>query len=179
MVTVHTLKKELRELGLPTTGLKEDLINRLEEYKKYDLWELCRTGELPKIKKIVKAESKIGKFDVNRLSVYNRTPLHMASLCGHINIIEYLIKLGAYDYNGSAYLSGTVEARKIMKKRGFKGLIFTENPDVKILNSKRALCLMNLDLDYDVILSIHKLVKRYFKDSISNYLILKRFLNGN
>jgi hypothetical protein len=90
-----------------------------------------------------------------------------------------LIKLGAYDYNGSAYLSGTVEARKFMKNMGFKGLLFTENPDVKILNSKRALCLMDTDLDYDVILSIHKLVKRYFKDSISNYLILKRFLNEN
>ena len=179
MVTVHTLKKELRELGLPTTGLKEDLINRLEEYKKYDMWELCRSGDLPKIQKIVKAESKVGNFDVNRLSVYNRTPLHMAALCGRVNIIDYLIKLGAYDYNGSAYLSGTVEARKFMRKKGFKGLIFTENPDVKLLNSERALCLMNMDLDYDVILNIHKLVKRYFKDSISNYLILKRFLNGN
>ena len=73
--------------------------------------------DLPKIKKIVKAESKIGKFDVNRLSVYNRTPLHMASLCGHVNIIDYLIKHGAYDYNGSAYLSGTVEARKFSCNR--------------------------------------------------------------
>ena len=71
----------------------------------------------------------------------------MASLCGHVNIIDYLIKLGAYDYNGSAYLSGTVEARKFMRKKGFKGLIFTENPAVKILNSERALCLMNMDLD--------------------------------
>jgi len=179
MVTVQSLKNELRELGLPTTGLKEDLINRLEEYKKYDMWELCRSGDLPKIQKIVKAESKVGKFDINRLSVFDRTPLHMASLCGRINVIDYLIKLGACDYNGSAYLSGTVEARKFMKNRGFKGLIFTENPAVKILNSKRALCLMDTDLDYDVILSIHKLVKRYFKDSISNYLILKRFLNEN
>ena len=179
MVTVQSLKNELRELGLPTTGLKEDLINRLEEYKKYDLWELCRTGELPKIQKIVKAESKVGNFDVNRLSVYNRTPLHMASLCGNVNIIDYLIKQGAYDYNGSAYLSGTVEAREFMRKKGFKGLIFTENPDVKILNSKRAMCLMDTDLDYDVILNIHKLVKRYFNDTKSNYLILKRFLNEN
>jgi hypothetical protein len=177
MVTVKLLKNELRELGLPTTGLKKDLVNRLEEYKKYDIWELCRSGDLQKIQKIVKAEAKVGKFDINRLSVFDRTPLHMASLCGHIYVIEYLIKLGAYDYNGNAYLSGTPLARNVLKQYGFKGVSFTENPEVKILNSERALCLMNLDLDYDLIITIHKLVKRYFKDSISNYLILKRFLN--
>ena len=38
-----------------------------------------------------KKKTKIGKFDVNRLSVYNRTPLHMAALCGRVNIIDYLI----------------------------------------------------------------------------------------
>ena len=195
MVTVKELKEELKELGLRRTGPKKDLINRLEEYKKkkvintleeyrkeqnkkYDIWELCRRGNISGVKYLVDSEGLKGNFGINRLSPHDRSPLHMAALCGRSNIVSYLIKNGAYDYNGNAYLSGTVEARNLMCQYGFKGLMFSKLPDVKLLNAKRRLCLSNIDIEYDLILVIQKQIERIFTDKLSNHKVLHRFKNG-
>jgi len=121
MVTVKELKKELKELGLPVSGLKAVLIDRLETYKadlnKDNIWEASAKGNIQAVVEFCKDE----RNDINQLSVFDRSALHQASLCGHRHVIYYLIKKGAYDYNGNAYLSGTPLARDLLRKHGFRG----------------------------------------------------------
>ena len=184
MVTVKELKKELKEFGLPVSGLKAVLIDRLETYKadlskadlsKDNIWEASAKGNIQAVVEFCKDE----RNDINQLSVFDRSALHQASLCGQRHVIYYLIKKGAYDYNGNAYLSGTPLARDLLRKHGFRGKPFLANPDVKLLNSKRKLCLLHIDelKDYDLILIIQELVEKLFTDKTSNHKIFQRFLN--
>ena len=175
MPTVKGLQTELRSFGLPITGLKEDLIKRLDDYKNDNIWEASVRGDIKKIELIIKTEKKIGNHDINRLSLFNRSALHQAALVGQVNVVEYLIKNGGYDYNGNAYLSGTPSAREIMKKYGFKGICFSQLPEVKLLNAKRKLCLSKIEIyiDYDVMILIQNLINRNFIDTPKNHKIFQ------
>ena len=57
-MTVEQLKKMCRFLGLPVTGLKEDLIARIEDHKKNDTFH--RPPSVAQIKYIRDLERKIG-----------------------------------------------------------------------------------------------------------------------
>ena len=51
----------------------------------------CECGQLSSVKHLV----KYGAFDKDSQKIYESTPLHMAANNGHLDIIQYLVSLGA------------------------------------------------------------------------------------
>ena len=171
MPTVKELQNELRTSGLPVTGLKTELIKRLNEYKNSDIWnasdiwDASVRGDIKRIIEIIKEEKKLGIHDINRLSQFGRPALHQAALVGQVNVVNFLINNGGYDFTGIAYLSGTPGARKIMRKHGFKGKCFLQLPEVKLMKAKQNLVISQIDTDYDITMILADLVKKIFIDS--------------
>lgn len=58
-----------------------------------DKFAYSREGQLGLLKMVIKQEGD--KFDVNALDDDGRTLLHSASSSGHLEIVEYLLSLGA------------------------------------------------------------------------------------
>ncbi|KAJ3186114.1 Ankyrin repeat and BTB/POZ domain-containing protein 1 [Irineochytrium annulatum] len=56
-----------------------------------DLCRSCREGDLTRVKRLVEAE----EVPINKRDKWDSTPLFYASLCGHVEIVEYLLLGGA------------------------------------------------------------------------------------
>eukprot|EP01117_Protostelium_nocturnum_P002169 TRINITY_DN12806_c0_g1_i1.p1 TRINITY_DN12806_c0_g1~~TRINITY_DN12806_c0_g1_i1.p1 ORF type:complete len:507 (+),score=120.90 TRINITY_DN12806_c0_g1_i1:318-1838(+) len=56
-----------------------------------DIWIAAREGDLNRIKYLVEVED----VDINKMNEYDAIPLFYACLCGHKEIVEYLLNQGA------------------------------------------------------------------------------------
>ncbi|XP_067651154.1 ankyrin repeat and BTB/POZ domain-containing protein 1-like [Haliotis asinina] len=62
--------------------------------KQKDIFLCCRTGDLGKLKRLVEENN----VNLNITDDWDNPPLYLACLCGHIQVVEYLLQQGArYD----------------------------------------------------------------------------------
>ncbi|KAI8810343.1 hypothetical protein BJ742DRAFT_801490 [Cladochytrium replicatum] len=80
----------------------------------------CRVGDLKKVTQYVELEG----VPVNRTDAFNSTPLYYASLCGHLQVVTYLLDHGATcdpnTFEGERALYGalTDEIKNVLKALG-------------------------------------------------------------
>ncbi|XP_043245593.1 ankyrin repeat and BTB/POZ domain-containing protein 1-like isoform X1 [Amphibalanus amphitrite] len=79
----------------------------------------CRTGDLAKVKYLV----EIKEVEVNIRDKWDSTPLYYACLCGHAELVEYLLEAGArceantFDGERCLYGALTDEIRRVLLRR--------------------------------------------------------------
>ena len=56
-----------------------------------DVWDACRRGDLPLLRNLVEGQG----HDINRLDRWDASPLYYACLCGHTEVVQYLLNHGA------------------------------------------------------------------------------------
>mmetsp|Transcript_5107 Transcript_5107/g.7058 ORF Transcript_5107/g.7058 Transcript_5107/m.7058 type:complete len:468 (+) Transcript_5107:136-1539(+) len=56
-----------------------------------NLHECCKRGDLPTVRFLLEEKG----LDINAVDLWNSTPLYYASLCGHENLMKYLLEMGA------------------------------------------------------------------------------------
>lgn len=80
--------------GYASTDSDEDerMIRSLQQGGNDDFWTSARKGDLQRIKFLVEVEQS---QDLNRRDAFDSCPLYYASLCGHIDIVRYLLEHGA------------------------------------------------------------------------------------
>lgn len=82
-----------------------------------ELFNACKTGDLTKLKTLIEERD----VELNVRDKWDTSPLYYACLCGHINIVRYLLKSGArceantFDGERCLYGSLTIEIRNILK----------------------------------------------------------------
>ena len=54
------------------------------------LFNLCKKGDLNKVKNLIEIED----VDLNLRDKWDSTPLYYACLCGHIELVQYLLSNG-------------------------------------------------------------------------------------
>lgn len=86
-----------------------------------DIFETAKAGDLEKLKTFLTAET------INTKNSHGHSPLMIASLAGHIDLVSYLLDLGAdpesRDFNGNTVLMnvahrGHVEIAMLLVKAG-------------------------------------------------------------
>ncbi|KAK9366935.1 hypothetical protein V1509DRAFT_213501 [Lipomyces kononenkoae] len=86
----HKLISRLwREEGVRANTI-DDLPTQQDKTRFYELCEACRAGDLEQVDNIV----SFG-VDVNAIDEFDYTPLILASLCGHEEVVKYLLEHGA------------------------------------------------------------------------------------
>ncbi|CAG2179848.1 unnamed protein product, partial [Oppiella nova] len=83
-----------------------------------DLFMSCKKGDVNRVKQLVEQK----EVELNVRDRWDSTPLYYACLCGHTNVVRYLLKSGArceantFDGERCVYGSLTPEIRNILVK---------------------------------------------------------------
>ncbi|MPC26437.1 Ankyrin repeat and BTB/POZ domain-containing protein 1 [Portunus trituberculatus] len=81
-----------------------------------ELFRQCKKGNIEEVRYLVEQRD----VDVNVRDIWDSTPLYYACLCGHLQLVEYLIGVGAHceanTFDGERCLYGalTDSIRKIL-----------------------------------------------------------------
>ena len=193
MVTVKELKQELKTKGLKISGNKAQLIDRLKgnhwttsytppgnfsSTSGDNIWCAAVQGNSHMVLRHINTSKMKSGYNIDQCSPFGRTALEQASLGGHIHTIRLLIKEGAMDLNGNAYLSTNPICRKMLTNMGFKGRSFLCLPQVNLLVAKRNLVLAQINdiVDYDTLLLIIEYTRKSFANGPVYHSVLKRSL---
>ena len=196
MPTIKEVKEELKKKGLKTSGNKAQLIDRLKgnhftaSYTPPgnfstgtgtpddNIWAAAVQGNYSMVQRHIKTSKIKPGYNIDQFSPFGRTALDQASLGGHLHTIRLLIKEGAIDLNGTAYLSTNPICRKMLTNMGFKGHSFLCLPQVKLIVAKRNLVLSQIDLgvDYDTLLLIIEYTRKCFTNGPLYHAVLQRSL---
>ncbi|HBL98036.1 TPA: hypothetical protein DDZ86_00135 [Candidatus Dependentiae bacterium] len=107
-LTTMTNKRIILYLSLYATlaGISIQASNSSHSQQTTSLFNAARNGELKTVKKLIQKNGKINKKKINKKDECERTPLYLACLGGHIEIVETLLKAGALpNKNNSPTLS--------------------------------------------------------------------------
>lgn len=81
-----------------------------------ELWLAARRGSLTAVKRFVE-ELGVNLNDPG--ATQERTPFYWSVICGHLDVVEYLLSRGATDPDGTAFIAATKpEVRALLQRRG-------------------------------------------------------------
>ena len=101
-----------------------------------NIWEACRVGDLEGVKRAVKAGVDVNSIDTRNVSADDSTwlgqlflaasgstagqsPLYLAAMSGHVEIVRFLIKHGARGVDAQLFNSVGEEVRAELERHGF------------------------------------------------------------